>query len=98
MSAHALKFSEFLDRMRLIGVDVKRNPQFSPGRVWLFGKKGGSFPFTKGPVYTVRDRPDDDLTPRLFIQKVLKHLGIEESERADFWNITDHRDQQAARR
>jgi hypothetical protein len=97
MSAHALKFSEFLNRLKLIGVDVKRNPEFSPGRVWLFGKKGPSFPFTRGPVYTVKDRADDVVAPRLFILKILKHLGLEQPEQAQFWNIADYSGERSVR-
>lgn len=90
MSVHALTFADFLNRLVLLDVEVKRNAPFDRGRVWMFGKKGGSFPFTKGPIYTTKDRPDDEIVPWVFIEKVLKHLGLDRDERASFWNIKHH--------
>jgi hypothetical protein len=74
----------------MVDVDVKRNPPFAQGRVWLFGHKGAAFPFTKGPVYTMKDRPDHVLVPALLISKVLRHLGLEQQEQAMFWNIRQY--------
>ena len=98
MSIHAVRFSELLNRLRMIDVDVKRDPQFAPGRVWLFGKKGAAFPFTKGPIYTMKDRGDEVMVPSLFIRKVLKHLGLEQQEQAMFWNIQQHEQEKSAER
>jgi len=87
---HSLVFADFLNRLRLIGVEVQRCPGYDPKFVWLFGMKGASFPHTKGPVYTVKNRPDDEPVTMKFIVATLGHLGLTQQQQAEFWNAQNH--------
>ncbi len=88
---HAVTFSNLLSRLTLIGVTVVHSPPAPVGSVWLFGKKRASFPFSRGPIYPIKLRKEDDLIPGRMVGKILKHLGLDQNEQGQFWNILDHR-------
>ena len=90
MARHILTFSSLLKRLKTIGADVVVSPPAPVGSVWLFGKKSGSFPWTRGPIYPIKARGDNDLVPQKVVEKILKHLGLEENDKAEFWNIEEH--------
>jgi len=88
MGQHALTFSELLNRLRLIGVQINTTSQ--SGWIYLFGKKGAAMPWTRGPVYPIKIRPDDDLIPAKMIQKIMKHLALNQDDQTQFWDATSH--------
>jgi hypothetical protein len=90
MGAQALKFTSLLNRLRFIGAHVVISPPAPVGWVWLFGKGRGVFPFSKGPIYPMKQRGGDDLVPAPMIEKILKALVLDASDCAQFWNITEH--------
>ncbi len=90
MGVQALKFTSLLNRLKLIGANAVLSPPAPVGWVWLFGKKRGVFPFSKGPIYPIKQRKGDDLIPALMIQKILKVLEFDASECAQFWGVTEH--------
>jgi hypothetical protein len=90
MPGNVLTFSELLNRLRLIGADVVPSPPAPEGSIWLFGKGKGSFPWTRGPIYPVRNRAGDQPIPRRMAEKILKHLGLADNDRAAFWNARSH--------
>jgi hypothetical protein len=90
MTVHALRFSSFLNRLRLLGVTVVLSPPAPKGSVWLFGKSAGFFPFTKGPMIPMKARNSQDMIPAPMIKKILKHLEIDEPEQSQFWNIQEY--------
>ena len=90
MALHALRFSSLLKRLKMIGVDVVVSPPAPVGWVWLFGNKGAPMPWTKGPIYSIKVRNDNELVPWKVTEKILKHLGLEDNDKAQFWNIEEH--------
>ncbi len=88
--AHAITFNSLKNRLVLLGGHVVLSPPAPKGSVWLFGKGESYFPFTRGPIYPVRERPGDELIPRVMVQKILKHLGLDQNECAQFWNVQEH--------
>ncbi len=90
MARHALTFSSLLKRLKTIGADVVVSPPAPVGWVWLFGKKGGPMPWTRGPIYPIKARGDNELVPRKAVEKILKHLDLEDNDEAQFWNIEEH--------
>lgn len=90
MGAQALKFSSFLNRLRMVGAHVVTCPPAPAGSVWLFGKKAGPFPFASGPMVPMKHRGDDDLIPGRMVEKILKTLELDNDDCVLFWNITEH--------
>ena len=90
MTRHALTFSSLLKRLKTIGADVVVSPPAPVGSVWLFGKKPGVMPWTRGPIYPIKARGDNELVPRKVVEKILKHLGLKDNDVAQFWNIEEH--------
>jgi hypothetical protein len=90
MGHHSLTFSDLLNRITLIGGHVVRHPPAPAGGIWLFGKGGGTFPWTRSPIYPVRERPDDEPIPGVMVDKILKKLGLGKEDQAAFWNIQTH--------
>jgi hypothetical protein len=91
MGHHAITFSDLLKRILTIGGHVVKSPPAPAGEVWLFGKGRGSFPWTRGPIYPIRHRADNDLIPGVMVEKILKKLGLDQQDQEAFWNIETHR-------
>jgi len=90
MAHSAVTFSELLNRIILIGGHVVRHPPAPAGEVWLFGNGKGSFPWTRGPIYPVRERPNEEPVPGIMVEKILKKLGLSREDQAAFWNAETH--------
>jgi len=88
MGQRSVTFIEMINRLRLIGVHIDFTS--CPGWVYLFGKKGGPMPWTRGPLYPVKLRAANEPIPAKMVQKIMKHLGLEHDDREQFWNATTH--------
>lgn len=95
MGHHALTFNDLLNRIILIGGHIVRYPPAPAGEVWLFGKGAGPFPWVRGPIYPVRERPRDELIPGVMLEKILNKLDLDQNDQAAFLNVQTHRPEDA---
>ena len=88
-----ITFRNLLNRVRTVGGDVWFHPDGPPSKdwVWIVGKKQGPFPYAKGPIHPIRKRPDDQVIPKTQVVKILKKIGFDAAEQAQFWNVREHR-------
>ncbi len=97
MPETALRFSSLLNRLKLIGATIVYSPPAPDGWIWLFGKKEGVFPYSKGPMYPMKLRDANDMVPARMISKILKNLKLAEEEATAFWSVQEHQQASAAR-